>query len=248
MDRLVGTESLVVYRRVFDPCGLTTNGELWDCGAKMFALKCLWLARKFDIVHVHFLDELVPFLKFFYPRKPLVLHYHGSRIRGKWGLRRKYWSKADVVLYSTLDLLDDKTPGCAVYLPNPVDIEIFYPKGVKPKPKAAFHFSYNADDLAMEYAEKYGLELTIYNSKKQGFIPHLRFPEVLCQYRYYIDVKRNASGELLTVPLSKTALEALACGLKVITWKGEIVESLPEEHLPEKVLRRLYHLYLRLKE
>jgi hypothetical protein len=42
MDRLFGTESLVVWRKVFDPYGLTTYGELWDCGAKEFALKCLW--------------------------------------------------------------------------------------------------------------------------------------------------------------------------------------------------------------
>jgi hypothetical protein len=90
MDRLFGTESLVVERKIFDPYGLTTYGELWDCGAKTFALRCLLLARRFDIVHVHYFDKLIPFLKSFYPKKPVVLHYHGDDIRGKWCLKRKY--------------------------------------------------------------------------------------------------------------------------------------------------------------
>ena len=243
MDKLFGTESLVVHRRAFDPYGVTTYGELWDCGAKRFALKCLWLARKFDVVHVHGFDKLVPFLKFLYPRKPVVLHYHGSDIRGKWSLRRKYWSKANVVLYSTLELLNDETPEHAVYIPNPVNTEIFRPCSVEPKPKTAFHFSYNADDLAIEYAKKHRLELTIYNKQKYGVIPHLKLPEVLCQYEYYIDVKRVSGGKIGSA-LSKTGFEALACNLKVIRWDGEIMEGLPPENHPENVAKQIFAIYL----
>jgi hypothetical protein len=99
MDRLFGTKSLVVHRRVFDPYGFTTYGELWDCGAKMFALKCLWLARKFDIVHVHSFDKLILFLKFLYPKKPVVMHYLGSEIRGKWILKRLCEFRFDIKFF-----------------------------------------------------------------------------------------------------------------------------------------------------
>jgi len=133
MDKLFGTESWIVNRRVFDSYGFTTQGELWDVGPSMFALKSLLKARKFDIVHLHFFDKFVPYLKLLYPKKPVILHYHGSDIRGKWGLRRKYWSKADSILYSTLDLPDKETPEYAVYMPNPVDTEIFFPRSIQRK-------------------------------------------------------------------------------------------------------------------
>ncbi|MBS7606180.1 glycosyltransferase, partial [Candidatus Bathyarchaeota archaeon] len=120
MDRLFGTKSLVVHRRAFDPFGVTTYGELWDCGAKTFALKCLVLARKFDIIHIHSFDKLIPYLKFLYPNKPIVLHYHGSDIRGKWLQKEKRWSKADAILYSTQDVVNEETPKIAIYSPNPV--------------------------------------------------------------------------------------------------------------------------------
>lgn len=245
MDKLFSTESLVVQRRASDPFGLTTYGELWDCGAKMFTLKCLLRARRFDIVHVHYFDKIIPFLKFLYPKKPVVVHYHGDDIRDKWSSKRKYWSKTNLILYSTLDLLDDKTPERAVHLPNPVDTEVFHFCSVKRKPKTAFHFSYYADDLAEKYAEKFGLELTIYNWRNEGKIPYLKLPEVLCQYEYYIDVKRDSEGRAIPA-LSKVGLEALACGLKVVTWNGDLIEKLPKENDPVVVARKLWALYQKI--
>jgi glycosyltransferase involved in cell wall biosynthesis len=243
MDRLFNARSMVVQRsnRVCFP----VYGEVWDCGPKMFTLKCLLKARKFDIIHVHYFDKIIPYLRLLYPRKPIVMHYHGDDIRGKWSLRRKYWSKADAVLYSTLELLDEETPQQAVYMPNPVDTEIFHPCSIEPKPKTAFHFSYNADDVAVEYARRYGLELTIYDKQKHGVIPHLKLPEVLCQYEYYVDVKRVSGGKIGSA-LSKTGFEALACNLKVIRWDGEIMEGLPPENHPENVAKKIFDIYLKV--
>jgi glycosyltransferase involved in cell wall biosynthesis len=194
MDMVFGTESLVVHTKTFDLFGLTTYGELWDCGANTFSLRCLLLARKFDVVHIHTFDKLIPFLKVIYPKKPVVLHYHGSEIRGNWLLKRRFWSKADVILYSTTELLSNETPKTAVYMPNPVDTNLFYPLKARFKPKTAFHISYNADDLAKMYANKYHLELTIHNRERQR-IPHFKLSEILRQYEYYIDIKK----EIITV-------------------------------------------------
>ncbi|MEM2570083.1 MAG: hypothetical protein QXT67_09145 [Candidatus Bathyarchaeia archaeon] len=234
MDRLFGTKSLVVHRRAFDPFGVTTYGELWDCGAKTFALKCLILARKFDIIHIHSIDKLIPYLKFLYPNKPIILHYHGSDIRGKWLMKRKYWDKADAILYSTPDLINDETPKKAIYIPNPVDTDLFYPLYInKRKIRSAMAFNYHLDtNKAVYYAKKYGLSLDILERS----IPYENMPNKLNEYEYYVDQTEIPS-------LSKTALEALACGLKVIRWDGEIIEGLPEEHKPENVAQKIWEIY-----
>ena len=233
MDRLFGTESLVVQRRVFDPYGFTTYGELWDCGAKMFAFKCLLLATKFDIVHVHSFDKLIPFLKFIYPKKPVVLHYHGTRIRNKWSERKKFWSKADKVLVSTSDLMEE-APSDAIYLSNPVDTDLFYPQlNCNRKPKSALAFRYHLDEeKAMSYVRKYYLQLTFLERK----IPYKEMLEIFNQYEYYVDRTEIPS-------LSKTALEALACGCKVVTWEGKILRELPSENRPENVVAKLFKIY-----
>lgn len=241
MDKLFGTESLVVQRRIFDPYGLTTYGVLWDCGAKMFTLKCLWLARKFDIVHVHSFDRLVPFLKLLYPKKTIVLHYHGSDIRGKWKQRQKHWSRADVLLYAVKDVEDGDTPHNAIYLPNPVDTEMFQPSG-KEKLNQALTISHHADDIAEEIAQLYGVKLIILTEK----IPHKEMPKLLSQYEYYIEIKRDNKGRILgrENSVSVTALEALACGCKVIKgWDKQILDKLPEQHLPENVAAKLFQIY-----
>jgi len=231
MDRMFDTKSLVVMRKVFDKYGLTTYGEAWDCGAKVFAFKCFLLARKFDIVHVHDFDKIVPWLKRFYS-KPVVLHYHGTRIRRRWKERKRFWSKADVVFVSTQDLLEG-APDHAIYVPNPVDIDLFYPKtNCNRKPKSALAFRYHLDEKkAINYAQKYGLQLTFLERN----IPYKETPKILNQYEYYIDQTEISS-------LSKTALEALACGCKVINWKGEVIHGLPLEHHPERVVKKVWEI------
>jgi glycosyltransferase involved in cell wall biosynthesis len=233
-ERLFNVRSLVVHRKAFDPYGVTTYGELWDCSAERFVLRCLLLAKKFDILHIHSLDKLVPILKLLYPKKPIVLHYHGSEIRKKWSLRVKYWSKADAILYSTPDLLEQDTPKRANYLPNPVDTDLFYEQpNVYRKPKTAIVFQYLVEkDKVEKYAQALGVSLVFLERR----IPHSMMPETLNRYEYYVDRTQIPS-------LSKTALEALACGLKVVRWDGVVLQGLPEEHKPENVVRTLVSVY-----
>jgi glycosyltransferase involved in cell wall biosynthesis len=243
MDKFYGTSSWVIMRKCFDKYGFTTYGECWDYGGKLFTLRALWEARKYDIIHVHAFDRIVPILKILY-RKPVVLHYHGTDIRGKWKERKKFWRWADILLYSTKDIEDRDTPPHAVWLPNPVDTELFYPR-CKPEPQTAFHISYRADDIALEYAKRYGLKLFIHN-REENPIPYTELATVLSKYEYYIDVKRDVDGRILHVPLSKTALEALACGCKVINWKGEEIHGLPFEHNAKYVAEKVWELYKNL--
>ena len=234
MDRMFGTESLVVMRKVFDKYGLMTYGEAWDCGAKVFTAKCLWFARKFDIVHVHDFDKLVPLLKLLYRSKPVVLHYHGSRIRKRWKERKKYWDKADVLLYSVKDVESENMPETAVWMPNPVDTELFKPLNVNREPNSALSMdTYLDTEKALRYALEHGLKLTV----KKADVPHRLMPSLLNRFEYYIDVKTTGFS------MSKTALEALACGCKVINYHGKIVDKLPREHKPEHVVSELMEIY-----
>lgn len=240
MDRIYGTESRVVTRKAFDPYGLTVYGEAWNCGKTVFVLKSLEKALRTNIVHVHGVDKIIPYVKVL--GKPLVLHYHGDDIRGLWKEKEKYWKNANAVLYSTDELRNIDTPKEAIYFPNPVDIDFFHRRSdIERMTQTAMTISYGADDLAEEFAKKYNLNLTTYAKN----IPYLDMAKTMCRYEYYVDVKRDSKGTVLKGErsLSKIAYEALACGCKVITPKGEVKERLPLEHLPENAVKRLKGIY-----
>jgi len=237
MDKTFGTESWVIMRKRFDKFGLTTYGECWDCGSKTFTLKALLEARKYDLIHVHDFDKIVPLLKRIYSKKPVVLHYHGSRIRGKAEERYKYYCNADFIIVSTPDLLE--TLPDATYVPNPVDTEFFRQTNKHNDNSAVYIIKHQlGEDLewARKMAEKYGLNLS-FRDRVKNPIPHVELPSFLNQFSYYIDRDYIKS-------LSKTALEALACGLKVIDYKERIIHPpLPSLHRPEKVVNELYQIY-----
>jgi hypothetical protein len=120
-----------------------------------------------------------------------------------------------------------------------VDTELFHEssKNTK-KSNSALAFYYHSDQTkANQYAQKYGLFLRILERE----IPHKELPQIFKEHEYYIDQTEIPS-------LSKTALEALACGLKVIRWDGKLVEKLPTEHKPENVAKKVWEIYRQLKK
>jgi len=243
MDRIYGTSSFVNITKKWDKHGLTVYGEVWEMGKVHFALKSLLKAREFDLIHVHYHDVFIPFLKLLYPNKPVVLHYHGSDIRGRWGERRRFWSKADAIIVSTADLLRG-APDNAQHIPNPVDTDLFFPTDSDVPPDKALYFEYGANEEAKELAERFNLKLDIMERN----VPYLKMPETLRGYRWYIDVKR-VGGRLLCNPEnigSKTALEALACGLKVIRYNGQVLTDLLPKHRPENVVETVKAIYEKL--
>lgn len=238
IDEQFGTESSVVVPKMADPWGLTTYGEVWDCGLTMFKLRVTLKARNYDVLHCHSVEGIARWLKHLFPRKVVVFHFHGSDIRGKWQAKKKFWNCADAIIVSTSDLLENSPKG-TVYLPTPVDIGLFHPQGVHEK-GTSLHFSYGADDLARELAERHNLKLTICNRVEQP-IAYVDMPTVLGNYEFYIDVKRS-SNQVLEA-MSKTGYEALACGCKVIDYEGVLHSGLPIVHNPENVTKTLYGVY-----
>jgi len=128
-SKILNWKTWVITRKYYDRYNVTIYGEAIKCRAFTFKIKALIKALSFNIIHIHAFDEFIPLLKRLYPSKKIVLHYHGSDIRGKWKERERFWKKADSILVSTPDLLED-APQHVIYLPNPVDTELF-----KPMPK-----------------------------------------------------------------------------------------------------------------
>ena len=66
-------------------------------------------------------------------------------------------------------------------------------------------------------------------------------PNLLKKYKVYVDIR--VVNDKILESLSKTALESLACGLKVLNYKLEYVDKLPEIHNPVNVIKQLQNIY-----
>lgn len=240
-DREFGTRSTVITRRAADRVGLTIYGRAYSDGPTVFFARALLAARSADIVHVHSLDRIVPWLKGLYGRKPVVVHYHGTDIEQRWAEKEGRWKRADYIACSTPNLLEGAPPS-AVYIPNPVDIDLFRPTGVARDPRSALSFRYGMDAEAEEAAKKLGLDLSW---AERWSVSHDRMPDLLSKYSYYIDM-RKPPGYPEARSVGKAALEALACGCRVVDWTGRVIEGLPEENDPRKVAAKWNGIYLGL--
>jgi hypothetical protein len=243
-DRLYGTESTVITRRAADPVGLTTYGVAYDDGAARFFLRALGMGRSADIVQVHSLDRLVPWLKRFYPDKAVIMYYLGSDIRGRWDEKEPRWRRADFVGYTTSDLAAG-APAAAVQVFCPVDTDAFPRAAGTPKPNSALSIGYGMDAEVQRYAREKGLDLTVV---ERGSVPYSRMPELLAKFEYFLDFRRPPGRKSPVECLGKAALEALSCGCKAVDWAGRVYSGLPPENRPENAAAAWNEVYGRLLE
>jgi hypothetical protein len=244
---------------------------VWENRAMVWLARCFLFSRKFDIIHVHSGIQWLKYYRLFNPKKKIIIHLHGSKIRGKWDQEPDV-GIADQIIVSTPDLLEGSPEGTA-YLPNPVDEELCmkvrFVLGSEPRLKAAFHVDRYASDMAWAYADRYDLPLHIF-SRDATPLPHPEFLELMANHEYYInverskflnvvashshyvDVKRDYPGFLhedkVLKALSLTGLEALMLGCKVIDWTGLILNKFPDRHLSFNVASRLHEIYQSMEE
>lgn len=210
-------------------------------------LKLYWYVvlhkKEYQVIHIHSIWGAVLFTLF----KPKLIEFHGDDVRRKpsmysW-LRRaparlflNLYSVRNKIYVSTPDLLDEVPNG--VWIPNIADTEHFKPYPESRVAGSALYCSawYETGVHAKQYAEANKLKLTVLDRKGGDWVDHRDFPKYLNQFEYYIDRKEIHS-------LSKTALEALACGLKVVDWQGNILTGLPKIHEPEYVAKLTIKIY-----
>ena len=207
----------------------------------VFWLRILKLNQGYDVTHIHSLAYWITLNIHIFvlraSRTKLLIHLHGTELRSS---HNKPSTKAalqicDKVLVSTPDLLSyyPKT----TWLPNPID-PVFKPlKNPRRCGKALYFRKWYEPEMEKTVrmkCDKMGLELTI----PSKLIPHHEMPIFLNQFEMFFD--------RFSIPsLSKTALEALACGCKVISWKGPVTvsENILRSHSLETVTKKLLQIY-----
>jgi hypothetical protein len=243
--RRLGHEVRILKRAGYDPFGISQfYGEpLVDIDGKEFLKLAAKEASKYDVVHVHSLYKIVPDLRKKYRDKKIILHYHGSEVRGKQddSLRKEAEDKADAIIGATKDLQEHANN--MVHVPNPVDTEHFKPNGNVASDKAFTIRTTKGDaQWVLDYLKRNGIGLQVeVTDREANPIPYSHVPDFLRRYGIYVDIK-YIDGNLLKAP-SKTGLESLACGLRVLNYKLEYMEGLPQEHRPDAVARKMLETY-----
>jgi glycosyltransferase involved in cell wall biosynthesis len=216
--------------------GHTVRHITFDHGSKLRYLKAIPVPLRLalddcDLVHAHY--ARFPIYAAALSGKPFIAHCHGSDLRlGVSKVKEYFLKKARKIIVSTPDLLKFRPD--ATYLPNPVSWDFYDMGGPK---KGAVYFKHKQDpclppsQLKMPYCE--------IRERDVGFSD---MPKILNGYEYV--VHNHYPVEYNHQPcLSKVALEALACGCKVVTWNGEVISNLPTKHRPEQVVDKLLEIY-----
>jgi len=163
------------------------------------------LTFRADIIHINAWDKGVFPAKLLSPRSKIIMHYHGNDIRGKM-IPFAVKLCVDKICVSTCDLLE-YCPR-AQLLPVLVGEEFYYRGGRERR-----------------------TILTL--DQENRLIESELMPFILSLFEYYRDRKRIkiTSSQLL----SKTGMEAIACGTKVIADSGEIVTEFPKTTIKEYI-------------
>jgi hypothetical protein len=159
-------------------------------------------------------------------------------------LRSESQNLADEILVSTSDLLSILPH--AKYLPNPVDMNHFSPDNINTNNSSNNALTIKTEtgnvEQTIQYCKENNIDLKIdIFDRTQSPLLHEQIPNLLKKYDIYVDIK-IVNNQLLE-SLSKTGLESLACGLRVLNYKLEYIDKLPQMHNPVNVVNQLENIY-----
>ena len=244
-QKKIGHDSIVVKRNGYDPHRImdfykekTLNVKF----NKIFNWLVVQKAKNFDIIHIHDHFRLSEILRKKYPKKKIILHYHGSVLRlTPRKILEKYENKVDCILVSTPDLLDFVD---ATYLPNPIDMEHFSPRKVSENGKTiSFMSKFESQDLLEKLLEKNKISLKVnFHDRTKNPVNYYNMPEYLSQFEYLIDLKLVYNHNPAPA-YSCLGLQALSLGLKVVNYNFKIENKFPVQHKPETVINQLMKIY-----
>ena len=199
-------------------------------------------AKNYDVVHIHVNAEIVPPVRRRHPRKRIVLHHHGDRLRMEpRASLEPYERHADKVLVSTPDL---REYGGHEWLPNPVDIDLFSRRDVSRNGRGLYLLlGGEPADTKVRLIKESGIGIGwVLRDTTHSPVKHVDMPLLLSSYEYYIDIKWLPIGKVMEA-LSATGLQALSVGCKVVDHGFAVREGLPAEHSPEAVVAKLDRHY-----
>jgi|TARA_R110000803_G_C11882099_1_gene309873 hypothetical protein len=204
----------------------------------------------YDIIHVHSAFAITKELRRLNPTKKIILQYHGSELRnGELNELRIYNKCVDEIITSTKDLNEYLNQNNIenTLIENAVDTDLFYFRDdIKKDNALMFNMKSVDQETSLKIARSFVDWKILLINRQKNFIHYEDMPEALNRFRYYIDIKVGLlmNGQP-SQAISKTGREALACGLEVLNYKGEIVQGLPIEYTPEYQVNKLIDLYIR---
>lgn len=215
-----------------------------------------------DLIHAHY--ARAPAWASMLSGKRYIIHCHGDDIRHGYSILTKIALKrASLILHSTPDLQGIVKD--SIYLPNPVDKELFKPMRVVKEVKTAIYFTHPKAHPHTRGREEDVVKLlqTICKEAEvkldilaKGSVRYEDMPTLLSNYDLLLD-------HWMVPAYSKTALEAMSMNIPVIGYetplhrlKQKLIEAktepkpliergrrIVEEHDPEKVAQLLHKLY-----
>jgi len=218
-----GYQSDVIMRSTNDTFGITKYyGNDLNLGAAQFLFYCKKRAINYGIIHIHGIPNLVPEYKKLFPRKKIVLQFHGSDLASPSSIDDlvKNSKHADAIVCSTPDLepyilAHPSLPKPYICL-NAVDTTMFKPMpNVGKITEKALYIK--GKSLDFNYVVSYlkntcPWEYEIIDRETIG-VPFFKMPELYNRYYKLIDLKIYNYSRSHGVPVqawSKTGLEALA--------------------------------------
>lgn len=270
-QRMQGHDAKVIWNKdVADKYGIYNfyKDYLINVTYGKFTETCLKEGETADVIHVHgYIDILFELRKKLQRQKKIILHYHGTDIRGlkkqelphrsllsdtAIRLKMLYRKKighiraqklADAVCVSTPDLLPLVRSG--IHIPIPIDTEHFSPKNnSKGKLKDSFTINSEVTNIqrALDLCKKNQINLDIeVIDRTKNPILYANIPDFIRGYRTYVDIRYV--NDTVLENLSSTALQSLACGLSVLDYKLQFRRSLPREHNAVNVASQLSKIY-----
>ena len=199
---------------------------------------------KYDIVHIHGAESLIPIFK--WSGKKIVLHYHGSDIReperSRNKIRIKNRSLADFIIYNSKSMESKIITSKYVkkqFLPNLIDQELFSKTNTKKKGSLCIT-SNNHDKKKTISSVKNKFDADIIDLDIVN-IPYFQMPKIFEKYETYVDIRIMPWGQTLD-ELSTTALQALSCGCNVFH-NGKIIKEFPKENELSNYMINLKKIY-----
>jgi len=246
-QRRLGHKVSILKRNGYDPFHFFSfyNEPLYDLDGKKFINFVIDESKKFDVIHVHSLYKIVPSIRKKYKNKIIILHYHGSELRdglldpSLHKLINEADQKADLVFLSTPDLTKYSSEK-RVYMENAIDIDHFKPSKQRPLEEKYFTFKTNITDFSTftEYLHKNNLKIDVtIHDRTIMPISYGHMPEFFANYSVYVDYR--VVKNVLIESLSKTALEALACNLRVLSFDLKYLNEFPPKHSAANVVAKI---------